>query len=291
MFDYDITKDKEMKRKMFLTAVFLMAMMMPVALWAQGGVKILGTKVNGVNGSMKKVEIASTVQLQLPKAAENQYLCAAVFNIGDKWNSPESVDDLGKLMKDYCSGGSMVPAGKGQTQDVDVAINLDFTKIKKTTQSTNIYMQTYVVDTGSKKIVAMSGIDTVDPSALKKDAKKAKEAREARKAKKGEPSMMDKMQAKMFAGFMMSRLPGAGEAGSDGKVGCSDCNGTGRHNHMTVKSQEECSTCKDNVCQTCDGTGRVEAGLFGTVGSSTKEKLNKMGITEEKLTEELLKGR
>jgi DnaJ-class molecular chaperone len=156
-----------------------------------------------------------------------------------------------------------------------------------TTKSTNLYMQTYVVDTKSKQIVAMSDLSNVDPALLKKDAKKSRQP----KPKKGAPSEMDRMQAKLYNNILYGIVDGAGQGSSDGKTTCTGCNGEGRHHHSTERDMKACTKCIDNVCMLCNGTGRMTAGIVDGIGSAAKKFMEQNNITFEKLEEEMLKGR
>lgn len=276
-----------MNKRLLSLVIVMMALLVPKAAWGQE-VKILGTKVNGVDSKSGGLKVASTVEVQLAKAAENQYLCAVLLNIGSKWTAPKNLDDLSKLMQDYSNGAVMLPVGNGkeQTQAVDVAIDFDLMKLKKQEKnmtSTDIYIQSYVFDANSKKIVSMSDMATVDPQAMKKEVKKKQEPR------KSSNDMLDRMQAQFFGNMVYGIMTSEGQVGEDGKVKCPDCKGEGRHHHNLVRDMEACGKCDNNVCKTCEGTGRADPDVMqGLVGPAMKQMMDKQGITAEDIGNMLL---
>ena len=276
-----------MNKRLLSIVIGIMALLVPQVVGAQD-VKIIGTTVNGVDSKSGGLKIASTVQVQQSKAAENQYLCAVMLNIGSKWTAPKNMDELSKLMQDYSNGAVMLPAanGKEQTQDVDVAIDFDLMKLKKQEKnmtSTDIYIQSYVFDAQSKKIVSMSEMATVDPNALKKEVKKNQEP------KKSSNDMLNRMQAQFFGQMVYGLMTSEGQVGEDGKVQCPDCKGEGRHHHNLVRDMEECGKRDNNVCKTCNGTGRADPDVMhGLVGPAMKQLMDKQGITAEDIGNMLL---
>lgn len=261
-----------MKRLMTMVCVMLLVS----SIQAQN-MRILSTEIQGLKGDFSKLEIASTVKVQMPQAKKEQYLCAVVMNIGEKWNSPKTTGEFSALIRKYCYGGFWLPAVASgiQTIEVPVDIDLDLNRLNMDAKSGDVYIQTFVLEPETKKLVTMSQITKVDPACLQKNAV-SNEQREAARQE-----MMEGIQDEMMGGLLEGLITGGGgsQIGEDGKVECPVCKGTGRCTHNVTDYGDSCPDCKERKCLRCDGTGRSDPDLMqGTIGPAMKEKLKEQGI-------------